>query len=83
MRQCVAPQTEIQVGGEIHLQLSRILSRKPCLGREIVVEGVAQRLDELSSYAHRVLVPLAHDHLLLSVLSSSHEVGHGEFPQLM
>ena len=71
----VAPQTEIEVGGEIDFQLSCILAHKPCLCREIIVEGVAKRLYELAADANGVFVPLSHDHSLLLMMKK-------DFPEI-
>ena len=47
----VAKEREVEVGIGVNLQLSGILTLKPCLCHYIVVQCPSLRLDELCAYA--------------------------------
>ena len=57
----VAQQGEVQVGTPVELQLSGILARKPRLGCQVVVQGVALLAQQLAADAQVVLRPAVHE----------------------
>ena len=83
-RKChsIAKQREIQVCRKINLQLSCILTHKPCLCCEIIVESTSKRFGYLAANTYVVLIPVSGNGSLASTINA-HSVGHGIFAQFV